>query len=148
MAKIRWDKNKFLPRDDCEECEPDDRRGIACDATRYDCNGYRVVCYYRCGNGHTWRTRFSGNYRGRYPYPHLTEPEQPKVLVDMRRMSVPGVRRAGRTVAQQFPPRHDPNGTTWYKPENGDGWTSLLSQAHSSYRTTKRPPLPRRKANR
>lgn len=32
-----------------------------------------------------------------------------------------------------YPAFTDANGTTWYRPRNGDGWTSLPEFAHLSY---------------
>ena len=33
-----------------------------------------------------------------------------------------------------YPARTDSNGTTWYRPIDGFGWTSDLAQAHLSYK--------------
>lgn len=32
-----------------------------------------------------------------------------------------------------FPARTDSNGTTWYRPVDGDGWTAIPEFAHPSY---------------
>ena len=32
-----------------------------------------------------------------------------------------------------FPARTDSNGTTWYRPAIGDGWTAVAEFAHPSY---------------
>ena len=75
MPKIRWHKDKFLPRDDCQECSWGDRRSWHRDPVAFKYTTKGVVCQYECHNGHTWSSGYSGNYRGRYPYPYLELPQ-------------------------------------------------------------------------
>lgn len=43
-----------------------------------------------------------------------------------------------------FPARTDGNGTTWYRPANGDGWTAIAEFAHPSYAGVRYTPTPSR----
>lgn len=37
------------------------------------------------------------------------------------------------SIADYYPAITDDNGNTWYRPAEGDGWTSDPTQAHPSY---------------
>ncbi|AGK87431.1 hypothetical protein PBI_SDCHARGE11_52 [Mycobacterium phage SDcharge11] len=43
------------------------------------------------------------------------------------------------SVARQFPAWRQPDGSVWFRPADGDGWTADPEQAHADYRVVIAP---------